>query len=106
MVSVTFPVNSNTIGAPLTMGVCLWDARKPFAEFWTEMCKNMQLPDQAAAVLGYKFSTDRVKDAARQMSTAEDYTLAMEELLAKVRSARTKEHKLVLHNLVGVHFST
>jgi hypothetical protein len=67
------------------------------------MCKNMQL-DQTVAVLGYKFSGDRVRDPPRQLSTAADYRLAMEEIQRRVKNARTKEHKLVLHDLVCVHF--
>ena len=69
------------------------------------MCKDMQL-DPAVAVLGYKFSEDRVRLPPRQMSTAEDYTIAMEEILKKVKNARTREHKLVLHNLVSARFSS
>ena len=65
------------------------------------MCKRMGL-DKDTAILGYKFSTDRVRDAAQQLSTADDYKFAMEEIQRKVRNARTKEHKLVLHNLVSV----
>jgi hypothetical protein len=79
----------------------VWDTTRSFPEFWAEMCKRMGL-DKDAAVLGYKFSTDRVRDAARQLSKADDYKFAMEEIRRKVRNARTKEHKLVLHNLVSV----
>ena len=63
----------------------------------------MQL-DQVVAVLGYKFSGDRVKDPPRQMSTAEDYKIAVEGIQKRIRNARTKEHHLVLHNLVSVCF--
>lgn len=104
-VSIAFPVDSDTIGVPTTIRVCSWDTRKSFSEFWVEMCKNMRL-DQTVAVLGYKFSGDRVKDSPRQLSTAEDYKLAMDEIRRRVRNARTKEHKLVLHNLVSPSFSS
>lgn len=103
-VSIAFPVESNAINAPATIRECVWDTRKSFAEFWGEMCKNMQL-DQTVAALGYKFTGDRVKDPPRALSTAEDYRIAMEEIQRRVRTARTKEHKLVLHNLVGVPFT-
>ena len=65
------------------------------------MCKKMQL-DESVAILGYKFSADRIKDSAQQLSTTEDYEFAMEEIRRKVRNARTKEHTLILHNLVSV----
>lgn len=80
--------------------MCLWDTRKSFLEFWTEMCQKMQL-DKDTAVLGYKLSSDRVKDSPRQLSTAEDYNFAMEGIQKKLRNARSKEHKLILHNLVS-----
>lgn len=101
IVSVTYPVDSDTIGVPTTTGTCLWDTTKSFPMFLAEMCKRMQL-DKDMAVLGYKLSADRARDPARRLSTAEDYEFAMEELRRKVKNARTKEHKLVLHNLVRV----
>ena len=67
------------------------------------MCQDMRL-DSAVAVLGYKFSEDRVRLPPRQMLTAEDYMIAMEEILKRARNARTREHKLVLHNLVSARF--
>lgn len=98
---VTYPVDSNAIGVQTTTRTCLWDTRKSFREFLAEMCKKMQL-DESVAILGYKFSADRIKDSARQLSTMEDYEFAMEEIRRKVRNARTKEHTLILHNLVSV----
>lgn len=100
IISVVFPVDSDIIGAPTTEGVCSWDTRKLFPEFLAEMCKRMQLNKDTAA-LGYKFSGDRKKDLARQLLTAEEYGFAMNEIRSRVRNARTKEHKLVLHNLVS-----
>lgn len=60
----------------------------------------MQL-DRDTAVLGYKLSSDHVKDSPRQLSTVEDYNFAMEGIQRKLRNARSKEHKLILHNLVS-----
>lgn len=99
MVSIEYPVDSDTIGVPTTTKMCLWDTTKSFPVFWAEMCRKMQV-DQETAVLGYKLSGDRVKDSARQLSTVEEYKSAIEEIRRKVRNARTKEHKLILHNLV------
>lgn len=65
------------------------------------MCKRMQL-HQDAAVIGYKLSADRIKDPVQQLSTAEDYKSAVGAILRKIRGARTKEHKLILYNLVRV----
>ena len=65
------------------------------------MCKNMEL-DPQTAVLGYKFSSDRIKDAPREISSSEDYVFAMEFILKKTRNARSKMHMLILHNLVSV----
>jgi len=58
---VSFPINSGVIGVAATTRMCLWDTRKLFAEFWLQMCTNMQLNPQTA-VIGYKISSDRVKD--------------------------------------------
>ena len=99
MVSIEYPVDSDTIGVLTTTKECLWDTTKSFPEFWAEICKKMRL-DQETAVIGYKLSGDCVKDSARQLSTAEEYKSAMEEIQRKVRNARTKAHKLILHNLV------
>lgn len=100
IISVTFPVDSNMIGGPpSTEGACLWDTTKTFHEFLTEMRKKMRLDKDAP--LGYKFSADRQKDPIRKLSTVEDYNFAMEEIQKKIRNARTKEHRLVLHNPVS-----
>jgi hypothetical protein len=53
------------------------------------------------AVIGYKISSDRAKDAPQEMSSDEDYALAMELILKKARGARTKTYTLILHNLVS-----
>ena len=101
IISVIFTVDSNTSGIlPSTEEVCLWDTTKSHHEFLAEMRKKMRLDEDAA--LGYKFSADRQKDPVRKLSTAEDYKLAMEELKQKIRSARTRQHKLVLQNLVNI----
>lgn len=65
------------------------------------MCENMQL-DPQNAVIGYKISGDRAKDAARELSREEDYVFAMETVLKKNKNARTKTYTLVLQNLVCV----
>lgn len=101
IVSVSFPVNSGMIGVAATMRTCSWDTKKPFSEFWLQMCANMQL-DPQTAVIGYKISGDRVKDAAREISSEEDYVFAMETILKKTQNARSKTHTLVLQNLVSV----
>jgi hypothetical protein len=69
------------------------------------MCKHMQL-DSQAAVISYKLSSDRAKDAVREISTEEDYVLAMDSILKKTRNARMKAYTLILHNLVSVRFPT
>lgn len=101
IISVTFPVNSDAIGAQTTDGVCLWDSTKPFPEFLAEMCKRMRL-DKDTASIGYKFTGDPVRGNARHLLTVEDYELAMGEIRRKIRNARTKEHMLVLKNLVCI----
>lgn len=58
--------------------------------------------DPQTAIIGYKISGDRVKDTAREISTEEDYKLAMESILKKTRNARSKTYMLILQNLVGV----
>ena len=106
IVSIKFPIDSDIIGVPTTTSVCLWDTRKPFLEFWPEMCQKMGL-DQGNAKIGYKISGDRVREPARQLSKAEEYEFAMEGIRKKVKSARTKEYKLILHNLVrALHTSS
>jgi hypothetical protein len=100
IVPIEFQINSDMIGVQTTTNICSWDTGKSFPEFWEEMCKKMGL-DQTTAVLGYKFSGDRAKESPRQLSSTEDYQLAMGEIRRKVRNARTKEHRLILHNLVS-----
>ena len=65
------------------------------------MCKNMDL-DPQAAVIDYKLSTEPARDAPREISSEEDYALAMESILEKTQNARTKTHTLILQNLVRV----
>ena len=36
--------------------------------------------DQSTAILGFKFSSDRVKEPIRQLSTMEDYQFAIREI--------------------------
>ena len=57
--------------------------------------------DPQTTVIGYKISSDRVRDAPQEISSEQDYTLAMESILTKVRGARTKTYTLILHNLVS-----
>ena len=100
-VLISFPVNSGMIGVAATTRICSWDTRKLFADFWLQMCENMEV-DPQTAIIGYKISSDRVKDIARELSTEEDYKLAMESILKKTWNERSKTYMLILQNLVGV----
>ena len=54
----------------------------------------------ANAVLGYKFSGDRVSDSPNQLANVEDHVQAMARAVEKIRHARTHEVILEIHNLV------
>jgi hypothetical protein len=61
----------------------------------------MQL-DPGTAIIGYKLSDERVKKPPQEMTSEEDYKLAMGLILQKTRNAKSKTHMLILHNLVGI----
>ena len=104
-VLISFPVDSRMIGGMATMRVCSWDTRKLFVDFWLQMCEHMQL-DPQTIIIGYKISSDWVRDAAQEISTEEDYTFAMESISKKTQNARSKTHMLILQNLVGFLISS
>jgi hypothetical protein len=71
-----------------------------FDDFFERICANMDI-QPANAVLGYKFSGDRVSDPANRLANAEDLIQAMSRATDKIKRARTREVILEIHNLVS-----
>jgi len=72
-----------------------------FNDLFERICANMDI-QPANAILGYKFSGDRVSDPANRLANAEDLAQAMSRATDKIKRARTREVILEIHNLVGV----
>lgn len=99
MITVSVPLNTTIVGGLVTRRELRIPSDLIFADFYSRMCANMDL-DPNNAFIGYKFHTDRVKDAPRQLSSELDYQPMMQEMVRRVLAARSRNPVLFLHNLV------
>ena len=99
MVTISVPLNTTIVGGLVTRRELRIPSDIIFADFYSRMCANMDLnPDEA--LIGYKFHTDRAKDAPRQLSNEAEYLAMMQEMIRRILAARTRNPVLFLHNLV------
>ncbi|KIK24467.1 hypothetical protein PISMIDRAFT_98480 [Pisolithus microcarpus 441] len=93
------PQNTGVVGAVVTRSNLRLPCDISFVDFWDRLCAHMDL-DPTEAVIGYKFSTDRVGDALRSLANENDLRVAIDHGQGLVHRARTCKIEVVIHNLV------
>ncbi|EDR07111.1 uncharacterized protein LACBIDRAFT_328055 [Laccaria bicolor S238N-H82] len=76
----------------------------PWNDFFDRICANMDLIP-ANAVLGYKFSGDRISDPPNWLANAEDHVQAMAHATEKIKRARTREVVHFSHHVISVYIT-
>jgi len=99
VITVSVPLNSTIVGGLVTRRELRIPSDLIFADFYSRMCAQMDLNPDGASI-GYKFHTDRMKDAPRQLSNESEYQAMMQEMVRRVLAARSRNPVLSLYNLV------
>ncbi|KAJ8582876.1 hypothetical protein M405DRAFT_846184 [Rhizopogon salebrosus TDB-379] len=101
-ITVSVPLNTGTAGANVSRVQMRLPLDITFEDFFSRVCAKMDL-DPSGAQLGYKFSTDRVRDDPNQLSSELQLREAMERGERLLNRARTREIILEIHNLRKTH---
>ncbi|EDR13469.1 uncharacterized protein LACBIDRAFT_322428 [Laccaria bicolor S238N-H82] len=97
-VDISVPRNTEVENGVVTRLIVRLPTDLPWNDFFDRICANMDLIP-ANAVLGYKFSGDRISDPPNRLANAEDHVQAMARATEKIKRARTREVVLEIHNL-------
>lgn len=103
VVTVSVPLNTTIVGGLITRRELRIPSDLIFADFYSRVCAAMDL-DPNEATVGYKFNSDRVKDAPNQLNDESDYRAVMQEMVRRILAARTRNPVLMIHNLVCSNF--
>ena len=99
-VDVSIPRNSEVENGIVTRVTNRLPPNLYFNDFFEGICASMDI-QPADAVLGYKFSGDRVSDPANRLANADDFGRATSRAIDKIKRARTREVVFEINNLVS-----
>jgi len=99
-VDVSIPRNAEVENGIVTHVTIRLLTNLVFNDFFERICANMDL-QPANAVLGYKFSGDRISDPANRLANGDDFDQAMSWAIDKIKQARTRNIIFEIHNLVS-----
>jgi hypothetical protein len=98
-IDVSIPLNTGVVGGAIVRVNLRLPTDISFADFFSHVCARMDL-DPLDANLGYKYGSDRVRDAPNRLSNEEELRMVMEKGRNKLWLARKREVVLEIHNLV------
>ncbi|THU97007.1 hypothetical protein K435DRAFT_857992 [Dendrothele bispora CBS 962.96] len=96
--NLSIPVGTDIVRGTISTTSLRLDFTIAFGDFFSRVCAKMEL-DPLQALIGYKFSDDRVKDPARRLTNDDEFQDALAKVKDKMRRARTREVVMIIHNL-------